>query len=240
MDATWLAGAGIIALASFVFGLAGFGIGLVAMAMLPFFMPPAMAVPLIIVFGTGFSLVMTVQLWRDVTWQIALVLIIGTLLGTPLGVWGLTTLAPGVLRQIIGVVLIAVVLVEWCGLYPRRLHGWGWGLGAGFFAGILGSAIGTPGPPVILYAAAQGWKPRPFKAMLQTFFLVNQSSSLVGYWWTGLLTREVLWLALVYAVPASLALALGIYLFPRINQVMFRRMVFVFLLLTGLAMLGHS
>ena len=32
----WLAGAGILALGSFVFGLAGFGLGLVALALLPF------------------------------------------------------------------------------------------------------------------------------------------------------------------------------------------------------------
>jgi hypothetical protein len=43
----WVAGAGILALASFVFGLAGFGLGLVALSLLPFLMPPTTAVPLI-------------------------------------------------------------------------------------------------------------------------------------------------------------------------------------------------
>ena len=37
MSCTWVVGAGILAVASFVFGLTGFGIGLVSLSLLPFF-----------------------------------------------------------------------------------------------------------------------------------------------------------------------------------------------------------
>jgi hypothetical protein len=52
----WVAGAGILALASFVFGLVSFGLGLVALSLLPFLMPPTLAVPLISLYSAAFAL----------------------------------------------------------------------------------------------------------------------------------------------------------------------------------------
>ena len=91
-------------------------------------------------------------------------LLIGSLLGTPLGVWVLAMLPASTLTRLIGVVLLVVVALEWLGVYPERLAGRGWALGAGLAAGLLGAAVGTPGPPVVLYMASQGWSPRTIKA----------------------------------------------------------------------------
>jgi uncharacterized membrane protein YfcA len=66
MTLTLLAGACILAAASFVFGLTGFGIGLVALSLLPFIIAPATAVPIITCFVAVFALLMTVQLRREV------------------------------------------------------------------------------------------------------------------------------------------------------------------------------
>ena len=99
-----------------------------------------------------------------------------------------------------------------------------------------GGAIATPGPPVILYAVAQGWPPRLMKAMLQAFFLVNQAAILANQWWIGLLTPEVLWLACLYVLPSTIGVVLGIWLFDRIDHLQFRRVLFVLLFVLGLAL----
>ena len=240
MSLVWIAGAGILAVSSFVFGLAGFGIGLVSLSLLPFLIPPSTAVPLITVYSAAFALVMAVQLRHDVIWSRLTDLLFGSALGALLGVWLLTILSPGMLRRLIGVVLIAVVVIELRGIYPQHLAGRGWGLGAGFLAGLLGGAVGTPGPPVVLYAAAQGWKPRPLKATLQTFFVANQAVVLAGYWWAGLLTPEVIGLAAAFALPAVAGLALGMHLFTRLDHLRFRRLVFALLLITGCILCGRG
>jgi hypothetical protein len=226
MSLVWLAGAGILAVSSLVFGLTGFGIGLVSLSLLPFLIPPA----------TAFALVMAIQLRRHVVWPCLFELLLGSALGTPFGVWVLIILSPGMLRRLIGIVLIAVVVIELRGVYPQRLTGRSWGLGAGFLSGLLGGAVGTPGPPVVLYAAAQGWQPHPLKATLQAFFVVNQAMILMGYWWTDLLTHEVMWLVVAYALPATAGLAFGMHLFARVDHRRFRRLVFALLLATGLTL----
>jgi uncharacterized membrane protein YfcA len=89
----------------------------------------------------------------------------------------------------------------------------------------------------VLYSATQGWSPRAIKANLQAFFVVNQAVILAGYWWAGLLTREVWRLAALYAVPAIAGVAAGMALFDRIDPVRFRRIVFGLLFVSGLVLL---
>jgi uncharacterized membrane protein YfcA len=233
----WLAGAGVIAAACFVQGLTGFGIGLVALAFLPFLMPPATAVVLITIYATVFAAAMAVQLRREIlprqVWHLA----IGTLVGMPFGVWSLAALPASALNRLIGLVLILATVLEVRGLYPGRLPGRGWTLGTGLTAGLLGGAVGTPGPPVILYGATQAWSPRQFKATFQAFLVVNQVVTLAGYWWAQLLTVETGRLALLFAVPAVAGAVTGMVLFDRVEPRRFRRMVFAILALSGAVLL---
>ena len=237
MTLPWVAGACIILAASFVMGLAGFGIALVSMAFLPYLMSPATAIVLMTMYALVFAVAVVVQLRRDVEPVTLTDLLVGTIAGTPLGVWGLATLPTSALNRLIGLMLLVAVGLEWRRVYPERLTGRGWGLGAGVLAGVIGGAVGTPGPPVILYAASQGWGPRTMKANLSAFFTVNQAVILAGYWWAGLLTPEVWRLALSYAAPAVIGCLAGVALFDRLDAARFRRIVFALILVSGLVLL---
>ena len=240
MSVEWLAGAGVIALASFVLGLAGFGIGLVAMALLPFLMSPVTAVVVLTIYTTVLVLVVLVQVWRDLEPSNVLDLLVGSVLGTPVGVWVLSALPITTLKRLIGATLVVIVILEWARIRPRQLVGRAWGVGAGVLAGIAGGAVGTPGPPVILYATTQNWKPRTFKANLQAFFFLNQVVILVGYWWAGFLNDEVWRLAASFAVPAVGGAALGMLCFSLFDQRRFRQLVFWLLLVSGVVLLTRG
>jgi uncharacterized membrane protein YfcA len=233
----WLAAAGAIALASFVMGLIGFGYVLVAMALLPFLMSPVTAIAVLTIHTIVFSVAVFVPLRHHVRWQPVGDMVAGSLLGVPVGVWILSVFPVSVLNRLIGGTLALVVLMEWTGFGLRHLAGRGWPVGAGFLGGVAGSAVGTPGPPVIFYAATQGWTPRTIKANLQAFFVANQIVVLVGYWWAGLLTREVWRLALSFAIPAAIGTGLGMAVFAYVDPVKFRRLVFALLLIAGVTLI---
>jgi len=234
---SWALGALVIFVASFVMGLSGFGIALVAMAFLPWVMSPVTAVVVLTIYALVFSLVVVIPLRREVTPRALTDLLIGTLAGTPLGVWVLATLPIAALKRLIGAVLVLVVAFEFFGALPTRLTGRLWGLVAGCLAGLVGGAVGTPGPPVIVYATTQAWSPRTLKANVTGFFVANQAVILGGYWWAGLLTREVATVTVAFALPALAGVASGIALFGRLDPVRFRRLVFSLLLLSGLVLL---
>ncbi|MGH7353773.1 MAG: sulfite exporter TauE/SafE family protein [Candidatus Rokuibacteriota bacterium] len=237
MTAVWVVGAIAVALATFVMGLAGFGIALVAMALLPYVMAPADAVVLLTIYAAVFAVVLFVPVRGDFAPRAVGSLALGTIAGTPLGVWALAALPASAMTRLIGLALLAAVAFELAGRLPALLTGRGWGLAAGALAGVIGGAVGTPGPPVVLYATTQGWSPRRFRANVQAFFIVNQGVILAGYWWAGLLTAEVWRYTLAFAVPAVIGVAAGMSLFNRVDAVRFRRIVFWLIGLSGAVML---
>ena len=232
----WLLGAAVVFGAHFVFGLAGFGVGLVAMAFLPFLMTATNAVVLMTVYAMIFTVVLFVPLRRDFEPRAIGGLLLGSILGTPAGVWILAVAPASLLNRLIGVMLIVVVALEFSGRFPR-LTAPGWGVGAGVLSGVIGGAVGLPGPPVVVYAASRGWSPRTFKANMQGFFIVNQAVIVGGYWMAGLITPEVVRLTGSYLIPALAGTLLGMSLFNRVDPVRFRKVVFVLLFGSGLALL---
>jgi uncharacterized membrane protein YfcA len=233
----WLAGAVVVFASHLVYGVAGFGTGLVAMAFLPFLMRTSDAVVLMTVLTILFALVIFVPLRGDCTPRGIVGLTLGSVAGTPGGVWILAVAPAGVVNRLIGVMLIVVVVLEFSGRFPRRLRAPGWGMAAGVLAGLLGGAVGLPGPPTIVYAATQGWSPRTFKANLQAFFLVNQGVILAGYGLAGLVTAEVVRLTSLFVLPALAGTLVGMSLFTRVDPVGFRRIVFALLGVSGMVLL---
>jgi uncharacterized protein len=112
MTIAWAAGAAVICFASFVMGLTGFGIAIVAMAFLPWLMSPVTAVVLLTLYASVFLVVMVVQLRHETNLPSIADLLVGTLAGIPLGVWGLAMLPVAALNRLLGLVLLLVVALE--------------------------------------------------------------------------------------------------------------------------------
>jgi uncharacterized membrane protein YfcA len=195
------------------------------------------AIAVLTIYTIIFSTAIFVPLRRHLLPGPVMDMLAGTVLGVPVGVWVLSLVPIAALNRLIGGTLLVVVLLEWAGLNPRQLVGRGWRVGAGVLAGVAGAAVGTPGPPVILYSATQGWSPRTIKANLQAFFVVNQIVILAGYWWVGVLDDNVWRLAASFALPAAAGTALGMLLFGYVDPRRFRRMVFAVLLVAGILLI---
>lgn len=237
MTVEWLLAAAIMTAASLVYGLTGFGLGLVALAMLPFLLPASEAVPMVNLYGALLALLVLVHLRREVLVPEVATLLAGTLAGVPAGVWLLASVPASTAARLVGAVLVLVVALEWLQVFPARLVGRRWAMAAGFAAGVLGGAVGTPGPPVILYVTAQGWSPRTIRANLQAFFTVNQRLTAVGHGVAGLLTPPVLAYGASLMLPALAGLWLGTRLSARVDQTTFRRLVFALVFCSGVGLL---
>src|SRR5262245_7663313 len=110
MTAEWVAAAAVIAFASFVLGLVGFGNGLVAMAFLPFLMSPVTAIAVLTIYTVVFALAIFLPLRQSLLVRPVLDMLAGTVLGVPVGVWILMVFPISALNRLIGATLVLVVL----------------------------------------------------------------------------------------------------------------------------------
>jgi len=230
--------AAVLFVAAFVRSAVGFGDAVVAMPLLAMAVGMKTASPLVAFVGPAISLLILAGSWRKVEFRAAGRLIAATLLGIPVGIYGLARLPEAPLKIALGLVIL---LYGVFGLVRPRAKlknekAWmPWALGAS--AGVLGGAYNTNGPPIVAYGMLRGWPPESFRATLQGYFLPTGLAILAGHGIAGLWTGTVLKL-FVYSLPAIvLGVLLGGLLHKKLSHEIFARLVYIALAIMGAAML---
>jgi uncharacterized membrane protein YfcA len=214
----------------------GFGNALIAMPLLVLLIGVKAASPLVALAGLVISMLMLLQDWKSLQWKETIVLLVASLPGIPLGLVLLTTVSESLVKTILGLVLIGFGLYNLLSIRLPELGSRWLAVPFGFLAGILGSAYNANGPPVIIYAVFRGWTKDQFRASLQGFFLVSNLLIIAGHGLSGLWTREILFY-FVGSIPlVGLAVFLGGKIASRFSETQFNKVIYTFLILTGLLM----
>ncbi len=222
-------------------GLAGFGLALVAVPLLAMVLPVATLVPLVVLLGVVVSLLNLLHLHHAVPGVRLGWLLLGYLLGLPAGLWFLIRAPEALVLGLLGLFLIIFALLSLSGRQPRGRWLRERRLAIGMLSGALGAAYGTNGPPVILHVGAHPeWGSDRQKATLTLFFLFSGGLTAAAQGAGGLLTGQVLVLAL-WSLPVLLGGALaGGRLYRRLGEHDYRRLVLALVLLAGMLLLARA
>jgi hypothetical protein len=225
---------GIIFVAALVRSALGFGDAVVAMPLLAMVIGLKTATPLVAFMGPTISLLILMKGWTAGDMKAAARLIAASLLGIPLGVYGLARLPEEPLKIALGalILLYGVFGLARPGARIRNEKAWLPWL-VGWTAGVLGGAYNTNGPPVVAYGMLKGWPPEGFRATLQGYFLPTGLMILAGHGIAGLWTGEVVKIYL-YSLPAiGLGVVLGGLVNRKLTHDLFAKLVYGFLVLMG-------
>jgi len=227
----------IIFLAGFTQGLSGFGSILLALPLLTIFLDIRMVIPLVALHGLLTTIILLIELRKDLDWQKVLPLFAGSIPGVPLGVFFLKHMNTDTIQLTMGVILISYALfslsfrpVIW------EIKTAGASL-AGFLAGCMGGAIGAAGPPVIVYTSLQPWTKDKIKATLQGFYVASGLVVVLLHALNGLTTRPVLWYFLVSTPALIVGTYFGSFFYGRISDQTYKRIMFILLALLGMGLI---
>lgn len=218
-------------------GLAGFGVMLVALPLMAFFINIKTAIPLIVLLGTVINLILIFQLSGHFSVKNWLPLLLASLPGIPAGVYIHKTVSQRPLEILVGAVLIITSANTWFRFRPQKALGHFWAGVSGFAAGCLAGSIGTSGPPVVIYTSLQPWTKSEIKATLVAFFMVNGVGVAAFYLFHGFFTIKVFSLFAWCAVPLVAGVFTGSRLYGRIDDESYKNAVLWLLCVLGLLML---
>ncbi len=224
-----------VLVAAFVRGYSGFGFSALVVTAASLVADPLYFVAIVMFC----ELLMSVQQWpsiaRDVDWRRVGALMIGAVVGVPVGLWFITQVSVDTARALISVYVLAMCGVMVLGWRLMRPQGMAAHAGVGTFAG-LANAVGMAGLPVATYFTAQSLKASVFRATLIAYFALLDVFSMPILWWHGLVVRDT-FVVLACATPL---MGLGVWLggrhFVRTDPQDFRR--FAIGLLAVLASVG--
>ncbi|MBL8160395.1 MAG: sulfite exporter TauE/SafE family protein [Anaerolineae bacterium] len=227
----------IVFLAILTQAIAGSGLALIAMPLLVEILDPLTAASLVALMAITTQLIMLARYRQSLSAQGLWRLMVGSLLGIPIGIYALSQLDEQVILTVLGLVLISYVAINLFTLPLPPFRNANWGFGFGFLSGMLGGAYNTGGPPFVIYGLSQKWEPQRFKANLQLLLMVNSFTVVMAHLVAGHYTSEVLQNYLLALPMILLGAFTGFWIDRYINEVVFRRVVLVVLLIIGLRML---
>lgn len=218
---------------TFVGVCAGFGGGLTTMPLVTMLLPVKMAAPMSVIVGTATALYATWLSRKETDWKSAIVLIVFSLLGIPIGIYALSYLPDGIMKIGLGGFLI---VYSFYSLFIPRLpiYDRGWiAAPLGAIAGALGAAFSTNGPPVVIYGMLRNLAPAAFRGTLNAFFTASNIAIIGGLVSSGIMTMSTVKLV-VFCIPTMiLGSLIGQFVHKRIPVAIFRIVVFILLIASG-------
>jgi len=225
----------------FVSGLAGFGTALMALGIWLYVLPPSAAVPLVLICSVVAQTTTLPSMWKSFDLTLVWPFLIGGLLGVPLGTMLVAHADPNVFKLTVGILLL---------VFPTALYfsapmafDFGGKIAdgiVGFIGGILGGLAGLSGPPPILWASVRGWGKDERRGVFQTFNWTVLFVALCLQAASGLVAREVIWLAVLAFPGTVLGSWIGARLYHALNDRNFRDVVLGMLVLSGAILVWNS
>jgi uncharacterized membrane protein YfcA len=223
----------VIFLAVFTQSFAGFGVALIAMALLPGLIGLQLATPLVALIAETIEIFLLIRYRHALNLAAIWPVTLASLPGIPLGIWALTRVPEGIVLSILGVVIAGYALYALLNLHLPNLENRLWAYSIGLVAGMLGGAYNTSGPPVIVYGNCRRWPPTEFKSNLQAFFFVSSAFILLGHFIAGTITGAV-FRQYVWSLPVlGLAIVGGTTLDHYLDPLTFRKIVLLLLFVMG-------
>lgn len=227
----------IIFAAALTQAISGSGLALVAMPLLVGLLAPLEAATLVSMMAVTVQIVMLTRYFRALTFSGLWRLILGAIIGIPIGILALAQLDERLILTGLGVFLVGYALY---GLFAPQIppiRNRAWGFAFGLVSGLLHGAYNTGGPPYVIYGVSQRWTLPQFKSNLQVLLMVNGITVLTAHLAAGHVTATVLHYYAI-AVPVILLGAITGFVLDRfINEATFRRIVLAVLLAIGIRML---
>jgi uncharacterized membrane protein YfcA len=241
MELVLIIGAGAL-VAGFVSGLAGFGTGLVALGFWLHAVEPILAAPLVVICSVVGQLQATATLRRGVRIARLWPFLVGGLMGVPLGVAVLGSVEVAAFRAGVGVFLV-LYAGGMLGLRGLPVVAWG-GRAAdgavGLLGGIMGGIAGLSGPLPTLWCGLRGWSKEAQRGVYQPYNLGVLGFALGIYAVEGVVTAQVLELALICLPLTILGVWLGLKSYGRLDDRQFRALVLWLLLASGLVLTASN
>jgi uncharacterized membrane protein YfcA len=226
----------------FVSGLAGFGTALMALGIWLYILPPAVAVPLVLICSVGSQISTLPSMWKLLDFRLALPFVMGGLIGMPIGTLLVAGADPQNFKLCVGVMLL-VFPAALCFIRKPMAFQFGGRLAdaaVGFAGGILGGLAGLSGPLPILWASVRGWSKDQRRGVFQIFNGTVLGAALCLQIANGSVKTDLVWLAML-ALPGTLIGArLGMRAYQALSDRNFYDVVLALLFLSGLGLVWSS
>ena len=224
----------IILIAGAIQGLTTFGFSLITIPFLSQLVPLKQCVPLVVILNFISNSMILINCIKEVRIRKILLLILASILITPIGAYSLKYVSQTYLTLLVGIVVVVFsILLILQKTFPIKNEKIGYTL-AGGLSGFLNGCLSMSGPPVVIFLSNQGANKETFRANLAFYFLILNLATLTTYFINDII-YEVHFEKMMFYTPALIiGVFAGIKLSKKLNDALFKKITLIILLISGI------
>ena len=174
------------------------------------------------------------SIWKKINWKFVLYLLLGVLLGTPLGIHLLSILDPKITHLIISLTVLIFAFLLLKGYKNKKLNH---NLSKFFVGGVAGTVNGfgtLAGLPIALYFLIIAAEPAVIRASLAALFFFTDFYALLLAYFENILNFTVLFRTLPLILIVPIGVTLGTKLFTESSKENYKKYVLYFLIIVSI------
>jgi uncharacterized membrane protein YfcA len=230
-----------ILIAAFVAGLArgfsGFGSALIFIPLASSMIGAKLASPLLLVIDFVAAAPLIPNGWRHADRRDVGTMLLGTLIGVPIGTWALTQMDGLAVRWMIVALIVPMLALLMSGWRYRGTPSAAVTAAVGAIAGFFNGVAQVGGPPIVLYWLRDTTAARVVRANIIIYFAAASVLTTISYLIGGVLTTAVVGLAVLTGPAFGIGLWLGSHMFGFASEETFRRICYALIALAALVSL---
>ena len=208
-------------------GFSGFGSALIFMPLASSMAAPRLVAALLLIIDFVAAAPLVPNAWKHADCRATAVIVLGALVGVPIGTWFLSRLDSVTTRWIISAFVFALLMLLLSGWRYRGKGNPAVSIGVGGLSGFCSGLAQTGGPPIVGY-----WLGRPIpsviaRANIMLFFAASDFFSVVSYALAGLITADAIRFSFLVGPVYGIGVWFGASLFGRASESLFRAICYV-------------
>mgnify|MGYP006115933049 FL=1 len=217
-------------IASIIRGFNGFGFSATCISGFSFILPAIEIVPIILILEVIISIFMVPYIWNKIDWNFVLKLILGIIIGSPIGVYLLKYLPPDVTHLSVCVLIIFFSFLLMQGYLNKKINNNYGKFFTGIISGILNGLTTLGGMPVALFLLVTSIQPAIIRGSLAALFFLTDTYAFALSFFAGIVDMTTIYRTL----PLIIILPIGVYMgdkfFVKSKEETYRKVVFYFLI----------
>lgn len=221
-------------------GFTGFGSALFSVPVLSMMFAPAQAAPVVM----GLQILSGFQTlrgdWTDIDAKSAAPLCLAGSLFSAVGAGLLVNLSPGVVKLVMGVIVLCAVVFLLFGWRFSRRPGFIATSAVGAASGVLNGFSAMGGPPLIVYFLGGPFSARAARATMTFVFMVQGAVSLATVAWLGGVTAATIACTVALFPVLAIGTWLGVHAFKRASPPVYRGVAIITLTILALFLIANT
>ena len=224
----------IVFIASIIRGFNGFGFSAICISGFSYILPAIEIVPIILALEVAISIFMAPYIWNKIDWKFVFKILLGILIGSPIGLYLLKHLNPQITHLFVCLLIIFFSILLMRGFSNQKINNNYGKFLTGIISGTLNGFTTLGGMPVALFLLIINIQPALIRGSLAALFFLTDIYAFVLSFFSGIVDMVTIYRVIPLIIILPFGVFIGNKFFVKSKEETYRKVVFYFLIVISI------